>query len=595
MRLVRTWHAAAGHKATASQEAHAQRSAEHMFRNLSLPIDISSRVHVACRGLPENTLTSHFILPSDWIRCLMGLDASIFCGDANPKVCFQAFWEGFRLANPNHKIFQVHSNERLEQAIPLLLHGDEGRGQKKSPFLIMSMESPVGCSPRLQEACGCKAYMDGRPDLPSFGSVTEGLLTEATVQSCLQMYTNFRGHSYLTRHVLYGQRASVLQKNPHVLNEVLQIIVDDFNKLMVEGIEVPGHGTVFAAIVGCKGDMDFHVKSYKLSRCYSKVQSRDQGFICHACLAAAGVNSAHNFDDFRESPDWEATMYSTRPFDENWPILANLPIDDDAPERAIVGDTLHIIKLGLARDLVGGIIIILLRLGFWDYAGCNRNLTDRLSRAHSHWILFCRATKEHPSFRSFTKKFFHIKNFLSAPWTNSKGSDSLALLRYCSFFAKLNLQHPTVEGFPQLLSCMHQTCESMLDIFRIIHAHKLFLERACAARLYISMMRTLRGYKKLGRLALSMNYRAFILKPKAHALHHIGFALKKALEAGHPIVLSPEAHSCEVNEDLIGRISRLSRRVGPQLLTKRVLERYLLKKRALIDRHQETRSKRRLS
>ena len=588
MRVVRTWQAAKGRMPTASQEAHAQRFAEGLFqrKQLSLPVQISSFEHVVQAGT-ESSITSYFVLPSDWLRCIISSDISILCGDNNPETCFRDFWEAFRLNNPDHKVFQVHSSEVLTRVVPLFLHGDEGRGQKKSPYLVLSMESPIGCIPRLKGACGCRAYMESRPDLPNFGEAREYLLTDEVKRRCLDMFTNFRSHSYLTRHLLFGARAWILKKNPQILQKLLEIIVDDFNRLMLEGIHIPKHGLMFAGIAGCKGDMDWHQKIYNLTRCYSKVQSRDVGMICHACCAAAGANSVHNFDDFSEVPNWEPTLYTSRPFDEPWPLLAGLPIHDQHPEKAIVGDTLHIIKLGLARDLIGGIIIVLLRRGFYDHPGSSRNFPDRLARAHSMFTLFCAARKEHPSLRSFTKDFFHIQNFLSAPWTNSKGSDSLILLRWCHFFTKLQMEHPTVEGCHELLSCMSRTCEAMLEIFRIIHSHKLFLERPCANLVYVSIMRTLRGYKKLGLMALTMNMRAFILKPKTHALHHVAVSIRKGLEAGQPLILNPEAHACEMNEDMIGRVSRLSRRVGARLMDKRVLERYFLKKRALMKRHKK--------
>ena len=584
VRVVRTWHAAKGRIATASQEAHAQRSTDSFFkkRKLSLPVQISSLDHVVRVG-KESRITSHFVLPSEWLRCIVSSDISVLCGEQNPAASFRAFWEGFRLSNPDHKVFEVHSPEALTKVVPLLLHGDEGRGQKKSPYLVVSIESPIGCMARLKKACSCSAHMEARPDLAIFGEARDYLLTEKVKNACLKMFTNFRGHSYLTRHLVFGARAWVYKKNPHVLEELLDVIVDDFNQLMFRGIQIPGHPVMFAALAGCKGDMDWRLKMYNLNRCYSKVQSRDVGMICHACCAAAGANSIHNFDDFSEAPNWESTLYTSRPFENPWPRLAHLPINDDTPEKAIVGDTLHIIKLGIARDLVGGIIIVLLRRGFFDDEGSSKNLKDRLERAHSHFMLFCGATKEHPSLRGFTKDFFHIRNFLSAPsapWANSKGSDSLILLRWCSFFTKLQMERPTVAGYGELLSCM-------LQIFRLIHSHRLFLERPCASLLYVSMMRVLRGYKKLGLLPLSMHIRAFILKPKTHALHHLAFSIKEALEAGHPIVLNPEAHACEMNEDLIGRVSRLSRRVGVRLMNKRVLERYFLKKRALMARREK--------
>ena len=583
--VVRTLHASKGRKATAAQEAHAQRDVQRLFetQNLSLPVRIDSVDHEIYTGR-QSSITTFHVLPSEWLRYLLTDNVSLLCGDGPVAERFASFWAGYRLAHPRHQVFTARATE-LDRVVPLYLHGDEGRGQKKSPYLVLSIQSPIGPVARLARPCGCSRYMESRPDLPKFGVVQENLLPQGVKRSCLEMDSNYCGHSYLTRHLLFGMRAWIYKKNPHVLEKLLQIMLADFERLMRQGVNIPGHGVYFAAIVGCKGDMDWHAKCYNLLRCYTKVQSRTLGFLCHSCEASTGVQSEHSFDDFSEAPVWEPTLYRSRPFAEPWPLLARLPFDNEIPEKAIVPDILHIVKLGLARDLIGGIVIVLLRKGFFDFPGSSTNLVDRLQRAHSNFTLFCLVTKEHPSLRGFTKMFFHIQNFMSAPWANSKGSDSMALLRWLNFFLKLNLRTPTVAGFEDLLRTMQQTCRSVIDIFRLVHSHKLFLARDCAAHLYVVIMRTLRGYKKLGKMVLMMNIRAFVLKPKAHALHHVAHSIKKALDGGHPVVVSPEAFACDMCEDFIGRISRLSRRVGVRVMDRRVLERHFLKKNALFRRH----------
>ena len=121
-------------------------------------------------------------------------------------------------------------------------------------------------------------------------------------------------------------------------------------------------------------------------------------------------------------------------------------------------------------------------------------------------------------------------------------------------------------------------CEALLEMFDIIHSHGLFLERPCRARLYTTMMRLLRGYKALGREALSMFIHAFV---KTHSLHHLAISLRTCLGTGSALVLNPEATSCETNEDYVGRVARLSRRVGALLTDRRVIQKVFLKTRAL--------------
>lgn len=68
----------------------------------------------------------------------------------------------------------------------------------------------------------------------------------------------------------------------------------------------------------------------------------------------------------------------------------------------------------------------------------------------------------------------------------------------------------------------------------------------------------------------------YILKPKAHSLHHIAISVRHQLESGIPVVLNPHTFSNDMSEDFLGRISRLSRRVGFRKMDLRVPQRYFL-------------------
>lgn len=172
---------------------------------------------------------------------------------------------------------------------------------------------------------------------------------------------------------------------------------------------------------------------------------------------------------------------------------------------------------------------------------------------------------------------------VSAPWASSKGSDTVLLLEWLQTVLKLELRVPTVQGHEELLGFMLQVVESCLDL-RVFHHHGLWLERQCAKRVYVSIMTLLRGYSVLARYALQLKIRAFIQKPKQHSLHHIGNFLKSELLKGATLIQSPQSTSCDMNEDFVGRISRLSRRVGFQLCDLRVIERYFMKIKVLLSK-----------
>ena len=404
-----------------------------------------------------------------------------------------------------------------------------------------------------------------------------------------RMCTNYTGHSYLSRFLAFGIGGWIYKKQRHVVDRLLSELASNMISLFNTGIRLKDGKVFYAALVGVKGDMDFHEKFWSLTRSYSRIGTSNDLMFCHRCFAGApGVLG----EDYRENPRWLETMDVERPWDVNSPpSLAKIPYDSSCPERALQGDLFHIFKTGLGRDITGGIIVTLMRKGFWDYEGSSRNLPDRFERAHSSFVLWCKAEGHTPGLRSFTKAFFNMtKGLMSAPWTSSKGSDTILLLKFCRFFLNLNIQHAHVPGHRDLLLDMLEVCESALNL-TMVHSHGVWLDRPCATKLYVDMMIVLRGYAVLGRRVIDMNIRAFLQKPKHHALHHLAIALKTSLESGCSLVLSPQVFACEINEDYIGRVSRLSRRLGFRLVDLRVCQRIFIKTFALLKRRNQPKAK----
>ena len=67
----------------------------------------------------------------------------------------------------------------------------------------------------------------------------------------------------------------------------------------------------------------------------------------------------------------------------------------------------------------------------------------------------------------------------------------------------------------------------------------------------------------------------FSLVPKIHMLHHISLRMKSECQQA-AFCCNPLAESVQIQEDYIGRPSRLSRRVGMKLLHLRVVQRSLI-------------------
>ena len=544
----------------------------------SLPIDIKTLTH-RLETSDTKELTTYHIEPTDWIRHWMNECPELLGGQGDPFKNFKAFWKTYQVQHPGHEIFQRHLDQ-LDRVVPLLLHGDEGRAVKRTNYLVMSMESPLGSLHDPNLHCDCSKAMAHRSGIPSYGEDI-GALPGDLVHLARQQVTNYKGHSYLSHWLLFGVGGWFYKKHPSIVDDLFKAIATNLQSLFEKGVSLSDGSVIYGAVVAIKGDLDFHKKSMALTRSYANVGQVSENKICHACMAGA---PGCQFEDYSEIPQWQSSMFIERPWDQSQtPVLSKIPYDQSCPEQILQWDIFHVFKLGVARDIIGGVLILLLRLGFFDYVGSTVNIDDRFKRAHAMFQLWCVANGRSAGLHSFSKAYFNMKTLISAPWSSSKGSDSMLLLEWLIFTLRLNILSPHVDGHSALLKEMLQVCESGLDM-KMIHSHGVWLERGCARRLYVSLMTCLRGYSLLGQRASQLRVRAFIQKPKQHALHHVALSLKNQLQQGASLICNPQVMACEMCEDYMGRISRLSRKVGFKLCDLRVCQRYFFKVTALLNR-----------
>lgn len=298
--------------------------------------------------------------------------------------------------------------------------------------------------------------------------------------------------------------------------------------------------------------------------------------MCSHCLAG---DEAIPFERADYDPIWKSTLHSSRP----WAI---------APDISLIKfDLFHLWKVGLGRDLAGSAILVWCRLGLFDDPDPNcqdyKNIEDRLERAHNSFRLWCMANSKSPGLRSFSKAFLNSKSYAHSAWSNSKGSDTTLLNQWLCWFAKLHLQMPTQVSMQHehMLRTFVHTSQASFDMFDVLYSHGVWLNRSCAKLVYLKILQLMRGYKSLAHQALQLNIVAWGMKPKFHALHYVYFDLRSQLQKGCKLCLNPIVWGNEQNEDTIGRVSRLSKVVSVRTITQRVLNRYFLKKRALLKRH----------
>lgn len=92
----------------------------------------------------------------------------------------------------------------------------------------------------------------------------------------------------------------------------------------------------------------------------------------------------------------------------------------------------------------------------------------------------------------------------------------------------------------------------------------------------------LRSYAKLAEICLREGACLYNMQPKLHYFKHILLTLDWQIEMEHERILNPVADVTYMDEDYIGRVSRLSRRVHQSQVHKRTLERVLVAARGAL-------------
>lgn len=227
----------------------------------SLPIPINRLEH---ESEETKQLFTYHLRPQDWIQHWMDSNPEILAGKGNPQENFKCFWEVYRQKHPSHEVYQKHSNN-LGMVVPILLHGDEGRAVKRTNYFVTSIESPLGSvlDPNLK--CSCHEKLLQRPNIPSYGCDSR-VLDEQTLKVARAMVTNFKGHSYLSRFLLFGVGGWIYKRHPAVIDKLLLEVSMNLRELFETGVELsgPAGATIFAAMVSIKGDMDSHKKVMNL-------------------------------------------------------------------------------------------------------------------------------------------------------------------------------------------------------------------------------------------------------------------------------------------------------------------------------------------
>ena len=531
-------------------------------------------------------ISIEYVQPSDWLSCLISKYPQLLAGGyASLEDQLRGFWDLYRFQHPTHAVYQQHG-DKLHTVFPVQFWGDEGRGPKRAGYMAGTLESCLGLDELESECvCGCEErLLDFSPGwLPQ---CHEALLPETDSMKAVSLVgTNYKGHSFLTRYLLFGIPGYLYGNKYDLVLRHLEKVAEDLTLLFTDGLLVGGR-RYFAALVGSKGDFKFQAQVVAhLKRSYQNMGSVRNIPCCSICLAGT---TEHEMEDVQHEPGWASSMWTERPWDsDNPPPFLQVPFDNAKPEMLYKLDHFHVFKVGVGRDVCGSALMWLCYLGWFDIPNESTSVPKRLERCHSWFVLWCRAEQKNPGLRSFTKLFFNYANTGSSAWCNSKGSDTMLILHFLAWTLRLKLDNveDSWATHERILRVLLRVVTNAIEMCDLVYKHPLWMPRKCAMRLYCHIMVVVRGYKQVAKYFVDQEMAGFRMKPKPHALHHLGYDLKLALQTRAPKNLNPACYACEMNEDHIGHTARMSRRLATKTLGLRLMQRYFLKTKAVIRRH----------
>ena len=368
--------------------------------------------------------------------------------------------------------------------------------------------------------------------------------------------------------------------NSRVYAGMLQKIADECVELFNSGIVIFGQ-KYYMVCLGLKADQPAQAKAGNFTRSFANL-GQNKG-CCFECLA--GLN-AYPFEEVSAQPAWLATLHAQVPWNQASPLV-QIPHKPFQSETFFLKDPFHIFKQTMGGHFVASCLILMVDLQFYFEATNNsvENILDRLYADFNFWVKHEWRGLVRPNIKRFTRQILHFPNNYSFPFGRFKGSDTMLLVRWlkhlmnngCVF--ENDITRPGVPLFgrgqphSELMHLVSDACSGVLVFFHLLHSSGLWLEPNTSSRMAQGCFTFCSDYAKLAVSTFRLQLCRFHLEPSLHHFLHFYFELRFA---SGPI-LNPAAHSCEADEDFIGKVARLSRCVHPSSVTLRVIQRMLIK------------------
>ena len=501
-----------------------------------------------CKAIRRISLT-------DWAEYLLNANHwHVLCGLLRPDAqreqsIWRAFWKKYQCHDPAHPIFKAAADNGLDfgRTAAILLHGDEGRGRRRQAFFVLSWHSVLG--------------RGTNPSLAA-GGFTKGSAKRVR-KPYLKMALNLKGHAYTTRFVTGVLPKSLYNDDGGPFFDLLAAAYEDAKFLGTVGLKDAKGKRHWLVLLKTIGDWPFLAKAGCLDRTYANsVKTEKQlaaGFF-HLC--EAGYDHAPLEQIGTRRPNWISTVGSSSPF-RSWPEAARIyGRDHEQLAQHFAYDLFHTFHLGVGKNFCGSVIALLSELE------SGSNVEQRFQQLTEKYRGWCKATGHSTIVSKLTKDLITWEATTDYP----KGSWFKGALT-----TNIMLWIESLDGSVEepLLLLALDAAKAVNRFFRIVYAEGVWLSVETSSLAGQLLSKFLRRYDQLAAASYADERTLFDYPPKVHLLHHFAVELLQSASAGRE-GLNPLSYSTQMSEDMVGRPSRLSRRVAPRTVVRRTLERYLL-------------------
>ena len=398
----------------------------------------------------------------------------------------------------------------------------------------------------------------------------------------LTVGVNFEGS--LKSRFLYAGVPKVLYKNPADFKEIFEAYKNDLEPLVTDGFLVDDE-RFYLALINSKGDLPANISLGGLTRSFRNVQKvvpkatgkrKSPIGICWRCSAG---QKDYPFEDNSPEAAWIETVGLQPGFPAEPCSLLQLGHDEADPGSFFAFDIWHCDAQGDSQGFWGSSAVLCLDL---LPAGSIEGKLQRLTadiEAHT--------MPSHPKCLPITRdklSWNSAADYPSMQW--SKASDAATLHVWLEGF--LRRYQDSIKALPNdkqiIFDTMLKAVTAKNFLIRSLYECPLWIESSDALPIARAGFDYLREQRRLVFLSYQVDRHLFMWQPKTHYLGHIIHSFFYGASACD-FALNPLVDSVQMDEDFVGRPSRLARRVTSKAFMSalRILQRYLINVRECWD------------